>query len=96
MYGSAEKTSSAAPATLPSRTASRERALVDELAAGGVDDPDAVAHLRDRVGVDEACACLVGQRQVQGQELGRGEDLRRVSACSAPSSRKRSGATNGS
>ena len=29
-----------------------ERVEVDQLAAGAVDDPDAVAHLRDRLGVD--------------------------------------------
>ena len=62
---------------LPVPDGLRERALVDELAAGGVDDPDAVAHLGERPGVDEVPG-LVGERQVQGQELGRGEDLRRV------------------
>ena len=72
----------------------RERALVDELAPGGVDDPDAVAHLRERCGIDEV-AGLFGERQVQRQKLGRGERSG-VAACSAPSSRKRSGATNGS
>ena len=29
-----------------------ERVEVDQLAAGAVDDPDPVAHLRDRLGVD--------------------------------------------
>ena len=41
-----------------------QRGLVDELAARGVDDPHAVLHPRDRVGVDRA-AGLVVQRQVQ-------------------------------
>ena len=73
----------------------RERRLVDELAARGVDDPDAVAHLRERSGVEEA-ARLLRQRQVEGEEVRGGEDVLGSSACSAPSSRKRSGATNGS
>ena len=51
-----------------------QRRLVDELASRGVDDPDAVSHLRDHVGADEP-ARVVGQRQVQRQEVGRGEDL---------------------
>ena len=70
----ATKTSSAAPATLPDSSAAISAALVDQLAAGGVDDPDAVAHLRDRLRVDRA-ARVVGQRQVQGQEVGAREDL---------------------
>ena len=45
-----------------------QRRDVHELSARGVDDADAVAHLRDRAGVDRV-ACLVGQRQVQREEL---------------------------
>ena len=52
-----------------------ERRFVDELAARSVDDPDAVAHLRDRVASSIDAACLVGQRQVQRQELRAREHL---------------------
>ena len=55
-----------------------ERGLVDQLAAGGVDDPDAVAHVRDRAGVDRVPR-VVGQRQMQRQELGALEHLVRTS-----------------
>ena len=51
-----------------------ECVVVDEVAARGVDDPHAVAHLRDRVFVDRA-ARVVGQRQVQGQEVGAREHV---------------------
>ena len=51
-----------------------QRGLVDELAAGGVDDPDAVAHVRDRVRVDRVPR-VVGQRQVQRQEVSALEHL---------------------
>ena len=45
-----------------------QRLLVDERAARGVHEPCAVAHLRDRVAVDQA-ARLVGQRRVQRHDL---------------------------
>ena len=96
VYGSAEKTSSAAPATLPAADRLRERVLVDELAAGRVDDPHSRPHPLDRRGVDEA-ARLVRQREVEREEVGGRQDLiRRSPTCSAPSSRNRSGATKGS
>ena len=50
-----------------------QRRLIDELAAGGVDDSNAVAHRLERIGADEA-ARLVGQRQVQRDEVGGLED----------------------
>ena len=53
-----------------------ERLLVHELAARGVDDPHAVAHLRDRGRVD-APARLVVERQVERDEVGRREHLGR-------------------
>ena len=56
VYGSVGKTSSAAPADLARAERLGERVLVDELAARGVDDPHAVAHLRDRVRVDRGRA----------------------------------------
>ena len=48
----------------------QQRGLVEQLAAGGVDDADAVAHPLER-GLAERAASLVGQRQVEGQEVGR-------------------------
>ena len=59
---------------LPRLESRDERVLVEELAARGVDDAHAVAHLRDRVRVDRI-ARLVVQRQVQGQEIGLREHL---------------------
>ncbi len=50
-----------------------QRRLVDELAARGVDDPDAVAHLPERVLAHEAPR-LLGQRQVEREEVGGLED----------------------
>ena len=46
-----------------------QRLLVDELAAGGVDQARAVLHLRERLGADHA-ARLVVQRQVERDEVG--------------------------
>ena len=51
-----------------------ERVLVDELAARGVDEPDAVAHLRERVGADRLPR-LRRQRQVQRHEVGGGVEI---------------------
>ena len=53
-----------------------ERCLVDEPAARGVDDADAVLHLRERLGVDEA-AGLVAERKVQRDDVGLRVDVRR-------------------
>ena len=46
-----------------------ERLLVDELAAGGIDEPRAVTHACDCSGIDRP-ACVVVQRQVQREEVG--------------------------
>ena len=53
-----------------------QRVLVDELAAGGVDEPHAVAHPCERVRVDRP-ARLVRQRQVEREELRGAVDLLR-------------------
>jgi len=52
----------------------QERRFVEQLAAGCVDESDAVAHLREGAGVDRAPR-LGGQRQMQRQEVGRGEHV---------------------
>ena len=89
VYGSAEKTSSAAPGELARVERLDQRLLVDERPAGGVDEPRAVPHPGDRLAVDHA-AGLVGQRRVQRDDVGdREESSSRVSACSTPSSRNR-------
>ena len=49
-----------------------ERVLVDERAAGGVDQARAVPHLRDRLRPDDPDR-LVGQRQVERDEVGGAE-----------------------
>ena len=73
-----------------------ERRVVDQLAARAVDDPHAVAALGERLGVEPA-ARLGRLRQVDRDEVGLARRPRpSVSACSTPSSRKRSAATNGS
>ena len=59
---------------LPGRDRLRERLLVDERAARGVHEPGAVAHVRDRLAVDQA-ARLVGERRVERDDVGRGEQL---------------------
>ena len=51
-----------------------EGVLVDQGAAGGVDDPGAVLHLRDRLTVDHPPR-LVGERRVEGEEVGGREHL---------------------
>src|SRR4029453_11923494 len=51
-----------------------ERVLVDQLATCSVYDPDTVPHLRERVRSDRA-ARVVGQRQVERQEVGGCEDV---------------------
>ena len=72
--GSAGKTSSAAPPTLPDSRPAIERVEVDQLAAGAVDDPDPVLHRRDRLGVDQVDR-LRRLRQVQGDDVGAAEEL---------------------
>ena len=73
-YGSAEKTSSAAPATLPERIASAS-------ASSSTSSPRAALTIRtpSRIfaiaSASDEPARLVGQRQVQREEVGRGEDL---------------------
>ena len=67
-----------------------ERLVDEQLAAGAVDDPHAVLHLRERLGVEPA-ARLGRLGQVDGDEVGLARRRRRrSSACSTPSSRKRS------
>ena len=51
-----------------------ERSHVDELAPRRVHDPDAVAHVRDRVGVDRV-ARVGRQRQMKRHEVGALEHL---------------------
>ena len=73
-----------------------ERVLVDQRAARGVDQARAVPHPRDRLAADQP-ARLVGQREVEGDEVGGGEHVLDVgSPRSIPASRKRSSPTNGS
>ena len=62
-YGSAEKTSIAAPATVPERSASTS--------ASSVDEPDAVPHRGEGGGIDPAPG-LRCQRLVERDEVGRG------------------------
>ena len=69
VIGSLGKTSSAAPPTLPESSAGLERVEVDQLAAGAVDDPHAVLHLRDRLGVDPVDR-LRRLRQVDRDQVG--------------------------
>ena len=51
-----------------------QRLLVDERAAGGVDDPDAVAHRRDRLAIDHP-ARLVAERRVERDHVGDAVDV---------------------
>ena len=69
VIGSVGKTSRAAPPTLPESSAASQRIEVDQLAAGAVDDPDAVLHLGERVGV-EPVDRLRGLRQVDRDQVG--------------------------
>ena len=73
-YGSAEKTSSAAPATLPERIASASAgsSTSSPRAALTIRTPSRIR--RDHVRADEPTR-VVGERQVQRQEVGRVEDL---------------------
>ena len=67
--GSSGKTSRAAPPTLPGLEARIERVEVDQLAAGAVDDANAVLHRGDRLGVDPVDR-LRGLRQVDRDQVG--------------------------
>ena len=58
----------------PTEPRPRTPSFVDKLAARGVHDPDAVAHLRERSGVEQA-ARLLRQRQVEGEEVRGGKDV---------------------
>ena len=51
-----------------------ERLLVDQAAAGAIDDADAVLHLGDRRRVDDVLR-LLGERRVQRDEIGAAEEL---------------------
>ena len=73
-YGSAENTSSAAPADLAGAERIEQRLLVDELAARGVDEADPVLHARERRRVEQARG-LAGEREVQRDEVRPGEEL---------------------
>ena len=64
------------PCDLPRPDRLLERRLVHETAARGVHDADAVLHLRERLGVDEA-AGLVAERKVQRDDVGFRVDIRR-------------------
>ena len=68
--------------------------LDDEAAAGAVDDADARLHLGDGGGVDDV-ARRVGQRRVQGDEVGAGEELVELDLLDAEAT-ARSGERNGS
>ena len=73
-----------------------QRLLVDELAARGVDDPHAVAHLRDRVGAERSRASRRVSGRCRVRNSAAASTSSGVSTRSTPSSRNRSFATNGS
>ena len=79
VYGSVEKTSSAAPASLPERIASTRASSSTSAPRAALIEPRAVAHRRDRLPADDP-GRLVGQRQVQRDEVGRAEHAPRASA----------------
>ena len=68
VYGSLENTSSAAAATRPDCKRVEQRLLVDELAARGVDDADALLRVRQRLRVHHG-ARLVGEGQVERDDV---------------------------
>ena len=68
MNGSSGKTSSAAPGHLARVESRLERLQVHQLAAGAVDDPHPVLHLRDRLGVDPVDR-VRRLRQVDGDDV---------------------------
>jgi hypothetical protein len=67
--GSASNTSSAAPPSRPSRSASATAAIVDDAAARGVDQHRAAFHRRDARGVEQV-ARAIDQRHVQAHHVG--------------------------
>ena len=73
-YGSAAKTSIAAPATLPESSASRSASSSTSFAARDVHDADPVLRRRKLLAPEEA-ARLLGQRQVEREEVRGGEHL---------------------
>ena len=74
LAGSSTNTSSAAPATWPLSSAVLERRLVDQAAARAIDDPDALLGLR-QILAREDVAGLIGERRVEGDEIGAGEQV---------------------
>ncbi len=64
----------AAPATLPRLDTCLEVGLDDQAAAGAVDDPNPGAHGLDRILVDDVSRRF-GQRRVQCDEIGAGEQI---------------------
>ena len=74
VVGSAANTSSAAPAMRPSRTRVGQRGLVDDAAAGRVDDPQRRLRVREQVGRDQAHR--VGRlREVDREEVGLADEV---------------------
>ena len=74
VVGSVAKTSRAAPATVPVADRLGERRLVDDPAAGDVDDAQARLGLEQQVATDQP-GRLGGLRQVDREEVGLGDDL---------------------
>ncbi len=74
--GSVSNTSSAAPATWPLVQRLGQRRLVHQPAAGAVDDAHALLVLRQRLAREDV-AGLVGERRVQGDEVGARQQLSR-------------------
>ena len=70
--GSCSKTSSAAPAIVPRSERVDECPLVDDRAARRVDEHRRRLHRRETLGVDQM-ARLLGQRDVEGDDVGLGE-----------------------
>ena len=68
-YGSLDEDVEGRAGDLARAQRREQRVLVEQLAAGGVDDPHAGPHRLERGGADGA-ARLRGQRQVQGEEVG--------------------------
>ena len=72
--GSSTKTSKAAPPTWPSSRRLAQRLLVDQAAAGAIDDHHPRPGLRQGLGREDV-AGLVGQRGVQADDVGAGQKL---------------------
>ena len=71
--GSRSNTSSAAPAISPRPQRLDQSPLVDDRAAGGVDEDRGTRHRAERVRVDEV-SCLRGERHVEAHDVGLGEE----------------------